>query len=120
MPTELLREIEQRTRKARLHGQKIGSGNHFVRLPQPRGQYIDEIAVDLGVLCYALLECIAAHEAQFAITNGEYRGRSRPSVDEVSPCEQLYRQRLRQARQYGGGFGSPAFHSLSPRKAPPK
>ena len=49
MPTEMLREIEQRTREARLHGQKIGSGNHFVRLPQPRGQYIDEIAVDLGV-----------------------------------------------------------------------
>ena len=70
MPTEMLREIEQRTREARLHGQKIGSGNRFVRLPQPPGQYIDEIAVDLGVLCHALLECIAAHEAQLAITNG--------------------------------------------------
>src|SRR5262245_60496392 len=82
MPTEMLREIEQRTREARLHGKKIGSGNRFVRLPQPPGQYIDEIAVDLGVLCHALLECIAAHEAQLAITNGEYRGRSRPAVEE--------------------------------------
>src|SRR5215813_6892232 len=110
---------------------------------------------------------------QLAITNGEYRGRSRPSVDESKlardrtrtreyavvaarggdhdleqalfqsvaavarvsdheqrfaslevmrcrPREQLHRQRLRQARQYGGGFGSPAFHDFSPRKAPSK
>ena len=127
------------------------------------------------MLCHALLECIAAHEAQLAITNGEYRGRSRPSVDESKlardrtrtkdreyavvaarggdhdleqtllqsvaavarvsdheerftslevtrcrPREQLCRQRLRQAPQYGGGFGSPAFHGFSPRLAPSK
>ena len=35
---------------------------------------------------------------------------------EVMRCrsrEQLHRQRLRQTRQYGRGFGSPAFHGFS-------
>src|SRR5262249_10382053 len=64
----------------------------------------------------ALLQRVAAvarvsdHEQRFASLE----------VMRCRPREQLYRQRLRQARQYGGGFGSPAFHNFSPRKAPSK
>src|SRR5262249_47057589 len=64
----------------------------------------------------ALFQSVAAvarasdHEQRFASLE----------VMRCRPREQLYRQRLRQARQYGGGFDSPAFHGFSLCKATSK
>src|SRR6266436_2984142 len=70
---DMLADLEDRTRHARLYRQKAGGAHCLVGLSQARGHHVDEVLVDFRMPYGPFFEFRAADETQLAISDREHQ-----------------------------------------------